>query len=147
MPIEDRANAVIESIDKLLEELLEIVGKVQGDRDHEAARQRLDRWEVRTVTFLGSSLGSQEKERFENETRVNVSSYIDLVGNRVKEAAKYEAYLIALKEELETHPETALSQSHSNSEDLEDLGIVRDTAPSGDLRESGAPSGPGAGPT
>ena len=80
MSAEERARGAIAAIDQLLEELGVIVDTLNGDQDYETAGHRLGRWESRAVKFLAELMGSDEVERFKENTRTNVSSYVDLVG-------------------------------------------------------------------
>ena len=104
------AEAATETIDQLLEELAAIVTTVEQDQDHEMARTRLQRWKVRTVSNLQTVFGAEEAAKFDKETTIRVTHFHDRVGDRIREAEGYKKRLIALREELEAHPEFVLSQ-------------------------------------
>lgn len=104
------AQYAIETIDQFLEELEDIVTKVEQDRDHQMARDRLQRWKSRVVEGIKTTFGAEEAANFERENIIASTHFKDLVGDRISEAERYKSRLTALREEVEAHPEFALSQ-------------------------------------
>lgn len=104
------AQYAIEAIDEFLEELEAIVTKVEQDRDHQTADDRLQRWKFRTVKGIKAKFGAEEAAKFESDNITSVTHFNDRVGDRVREAERYKSCRTALKEEVVAHPEFALSQ-------------------------------------
>ena len=131
MSTDEKAEAAIETIQKLLEDLEAIAARVRSDLDHQTAHRRLDRWKSRTIESLNVVVGAKEATRFNDDTRIRSASR-DLVGNVTNAAIRYKASLTSLIEELESHPEVALSQVRDRF-----TGAEADAKPSGgDVRQS-----------
>lgn len=101
MEIEKKAQEAIEMIEIQLKELGDIVTRVSEDIS--ATRERLKRWKSRTVNLLSNKIQSGEGMKLQEITRN--FAYGDPVENILYDADKYRAFLLSLKEELETHPE------------------------------------------
>lgn len=109
MEIEKKAQAAIEMIVIQQQELVDIVRNAEKDTD--SAKERLKRWKSRTVKLLSNNISPDEGRKLE-EIRRNFSSYA--LKDIQWDVNKYHAFLLSLKEELETHPDEIIATETQN---------------------------------
>ena len=121
MEIEKKAQESVEMIDVQLKELMDITGG--SIKDIDATRERLERWKSRTVRLLSNNISPDEGQKLQGITRNWASS--DPVEMILYDSNKYRAFLLSLKEELETHPEEVIA----TETDERTVHVVEKTAP------------------
>ncbi len=107
MEVNRKAQEAVNMIEAQLKELVSILDLVQRDKDYSSARERLNRWQSRTVKLLSEKVNPEEGTQLEGKFRriayhtemENISADVDM----------YCAFLISLRETLEQHPEDLLS--------------------------------------
>lgn len=94
-----------EFIRALREELEAIRSDVMRSDNYLLGHAKLERWHPRAAQQLADSISLAEAERFRAKTKHYPVSYIDMTGNVTARVDAYDAYLEALAEELQRHPE------------------------------------------
>lgn len=111
MSLDIRAKRLIKILQTDLEELLQIYEfrfrEATNRSDHELANERLSRWKARVVRQLYENVSTEEGKKF-NKKGLPYVIYSDPFRNFKEEVEEYEAYLHALIETLEDHPEDVL---------------------------------------
>ena len=87
-----------------MNELEQIVSAAEYENDFDAAKERLRRWKTRAARLISLHIDPNEGRKLEKK-RKRSSSYIDLLSNIIKEADMYRAFVQALREEIQQHPE------------------------------------------
>ena len=94
----------IHLLDLQMNELEQIVSAAEYENDFDAAKERLRRWKTRAARLISLHIVPNEGRKLEKK-RKRSSSYIDLLSNIIKEADMYRAFVQALREEIQQHPE------------------------------------------
>ena len=94
----------IHLLDLQMNELEQIVSAAEYENDFDAAKERLRRWKTRAARLISLHIDPNEGRKLEKK-RKRSSSYIDLLSNIIKEADMYRAFVQALREEIQQHPE------------------------------------------
>jgi len=102
MEIEKKAQEAIKMIEIQQKELSDIVERTDTERNIESATERLKRWKSRTIKLLSEKIHPAEGVKLQEIVRNFSSSHFKDFEYDVN---KYSAFLLSLKEVLETHPE------------------------------------------
>jgi predicted nucleotide-binding protein len=118
MSINEKQEAAIELIDKVVDELRDIADTAKKDRDTDAGFERLHRWKDRSVKLLSDKISPNEGKKL-NGKKLGSFSMLDPLLNLIDEANMYLAFLKSLREELEKHPEDIIDiPTRSSSADI-----------------------------
>ena len=104
MEVEKKALVAMDMIITQQQKLLDIV--VNAAKDTDSAIERLKRWKSRTVKILSNSINPDEGKKLEEIER---NHWMEPLEGIKFDANKYRAFLLSLREELESHPEEVLS--------------------------------------
>jgi len=107
MEINGKVKNAINVIEKLVDELSEIVKRAKADGDIPAAKERLQRWKSHAVTHLSEEINPNEGKKLENKRK---GSFImgEPLRNLADEADMYRGFLLSLVEEIQKRPDGIL---------------------------------------
>lgn len=103
-----KSKSAINMINEQIEALDVITQRANRDGDSETAREKLKRWKLRTVKLLTERVSQAEGRRLEKKEK-HVFHMGDWFRNLTEEADMYKGLLVALREEIENHPEDVFS--------------------------------------
>jgi len=105
MDISNRKGKALDVVREQLAQLREIATDALESREIKLGFERLNRWKHRTVDELGSHVHANEAKRLDNITIL----YMGEPSQRfMREVTAFEAYLVALQEEIVKNPERVL---------------------------------------
>lgn len=106
--MDQRAIIGIELV-RFLRDLKEIRDKGLSNGDYSLADERLERWKTRVTQYLRQNLPNREADQLERIIPTILMG--NPRGSLIRTVSKYEAYLIALLEEIEKHTSNILQKS------------------------------------
>jgi predicted nucleotide-binding protein len=103
-------------IQELHDELITLVETAQNSGDTDSGFERLRRWKKRAAAKIASEISPIEGSNLTKKQKYSFRMG-DPIGNLIDEAGMYEGFLIALKDEIEAHPEDVLKRPVAESSD------------------------------
>jgi predicted nucleotide-binding protein len=102
-----REEAAQAAISQQRTELRQIVERAERDGDFDGAHERLKRWKDRTVRVVQDQVHTREAQRLAKKRK---GGFVmgEPLRNLIDEAQIYDAFLLALSEEIASHPEQVL---------------------------------------
>jgi len=107
VPMNNRLSAAVEAIEKQLAELEEICQ--QAHSDLAVSGESIKRWKERTARLLERHLCATDAQAL-RRTRLTSFMFNNPIGNFMRGADKYRAFLHSLRDEVVQHPEDVLSR-------------------------------------
>jgi predicted nucleotide-binding protein len=105
----DRQSTALQTIADLRKQLVELTHAAQRSGDTDTGFESLRRWKDRACRRLDESVSKIESKKLAAKRKMSWAMG-DPVGNLKDEAQMFEGFLVALKQEIEGHPEDVLDR-------------------------------------